>query len=160
MLTRKKLTSLGGQNLTQKFPDNPYFRHMHLPIFPCNAHPDHGTQLFLEGGMQLRRDSYVKTEFRWELSWELLDHYDDTGKEYKLHPVSYRDLMAYRHTPYTKSLEPWPQIQAHDAQSTTENGLDLEQKKNFADHPIADKVNSMQALWQLVGGHGHTLTRF
>lgn len=103
--------------------------------------------------MQLRRDTYVKTEFRWELSWELLDHYDDTGKEYKLHPVSYRDLMAYRHTPYTKPLEPLPQTQAHDAQSTTENGLDLEE--HFADHPTADKVNSMQALWQLVGAWAH-----
>lgn len=97
-----KLTSLGGTALRHKYPDNPYFRHHHLPIYPCDAHPDSGVQLVLDDGLQLRRDTWVKTEFRYEISSCLLTPYDDTGRQFKLHAVSFRALMDHLHTPYVK----------------------------------------------------------
>lgn len=59
-------------------------------------------QLFLDDSMQLRRDTFVKTEFRYELSCRILTPYDHTGRQFKLHPVAWRELMAFLHTPYSK----------------------------------------------------------
>ena len=101
-----KLTSLGGAALEEKYPDNPYFRHHHLPVFPCDAHPDNGVQLFLEDGLQLRRASYVKTEWRYEIGWELLEDYDGSERVFRLHPVSYRDLMLHLHTLFVHEPPP------------------------------------------------------
>lgn len=139
-----KLTSLGGRTLRDKFPDNPYFRHHHIPIYPCEAHPDSGMQLFLDDSLQLRRDTFVKTESRYELSLRVLTPYDDTGRQFKLHPVAFRELMAFLHTPYSKPddvelelfAEPEKSFERMDSDgyaSIAENHIDL------------DKVNSLQA---------------
>lgn len=132
-----KLTSLGGVALEAKFPDNPYFRHHHLPVFPCDAHPDNGVQLFLEDGLQLRRPSYVKTEWRYEIDWRLLEDYDGSEKVYRLHPVSYRDLMLYLRTPFVHELPPSSPSSAPRAGEFDHESTDLD-----VTIPDADKVNS------------------
>ncbi len=102
-----KLTTLGGKSLAEKWAHNPYFRHVHLPIFPCAPHPDHGIQLFLEDGLRLRRESYVKTEWRYfGVGWNLLAPYDDSGRCSRLHAVSYQDLVRYIHTPFVYQTPP------------------------------------------------------
>lgn len=68
--------------------------------------------MFLDGGVQLRKDTYVKTEFRYQVHWELLCHYDETGRDFNLHSVSYRDLMNHLHTPYMPLSPPSPSIPA------------------------------------------------
>lgn len=92
--------------LEPKYADNPYFRHHHLAVFPCDAHPDNGVQLFLQDGRQLRKPSDVKTGWRDSIGWELLE--DDQGSEsgFRLYPVSYRDLMLHRRTPFVHDLPP------------------------------------------------------
>lgn len=122
--------------LEEKYPDNSYFRHHHLPVFPCDAHPDNGVQLFLEDGLQLRRASYVKTEWRYTIGWELLEDYDGSGRTFRVHPVSLRDLMLHLHTPFVHESPPsWPchtqQVEESEIGSTE---LDVTP-------PDADKVN-------------------
>ena len=104
--------------MADKFPDNPYFRHHHLPIYPAPAHPDTGLQLFLEGGVELRRESYLKTEWRYEVPWIWLNHYDETGRILRLHPFSLWDLVE-RHlcTPF-KLETPSPTPPASHAETT------------------------------------------
>lgn len=92
--------------LEQKYADNPYFRHHHLPVFPCDAHPDNGVQLFLQDGLQLPKPSYVKTEWRYRIGWGLLEDYRGSETGFRLHPVSYRDLMLHLRTPFVHELPP------------------------------------------------------
>lgn len=132
-----KLTSLGGAALEEKYPDNPYFRHHHLPIFPCDAHPDNGIQLFLEDGLQLRRASYVKTEWRYKIGWELLEDYDGSEKEFRLHPVSFRDLLLHLHTPFVYESPPSSPSSARRAEEFDIGSTDLD-----VTHSDTDKVNS------------------
>lgn len=51
--------------------------------------------------MELRRESYLKTEWRYEVPWTWLNRYDETGRTLRLHPFSLWDLVE-RHlcTPF------------------------------------------------------------
>lgn len=42
----------------------------------------------------------MKTEWRYEIGWELLEDYDGSDNSFRLHPVSYRDLILHLHTPF------------------------------------------------------------
>lgn len=136
-----QLTSLGGRSLRDKFPENPYFRHHHVPIYPCDVHPDSGMQLFLDGSLQLRRDTFVKTEFRYHVNWRLLTPYDDTGRQFKLHPVAFRELLDFLHTPYVK---PDDELFAEAGMSNEDVDVD-EYASIVNNHSDLDKVNLLQA---------------
>ena len=103
-------------------------------------------QLFLDHGCQLRRDTFVKTEFRYEVSWRLLAPYDDTGRQFKLHAVSLRELMDYLHTPYVKpddvEVERLPADAEKSWEETNADG-DASIADNHSDD--RDKVNFLQA---------------
>lgn len=68
--------------------------------------------------MELRRESYLKTEWRYEVPWTWLDRYDETGRILRLHPFSLRDLVE-RHlcTPF-KLETPYPTPPASHAEHT------------------------------------------
>lgn len=59
--------------------------------------------------MELRRESYLKTEWRYEIPWTCLDRYDETGRVLRLHPFSLWDLVE-RHlrTPFRYETPPHP----------------------------------------------------
>lgn len=101
-------------------------------------------QLFLENGLQLRRDTFVKTEFRYELSWRLLTPYDDTGREFKLHSAALRELMVFLHTPYLKphDIEPELALEAEELDGETCLG---DEDSNADRRLDLDKVNPLQA---------------
>lgn len=56
-------------------------RAAHVPIWPCDPHPDTGLLLFLRNGTELRKKSYVKIDRMFEVSWEMLGAYDGTGRD-------------------------------------------------------------------------------
>lgn len=80
---------------SQKFPNNVALRNQHLPIFPSTPHHDNGIQLSLADGLELRKQSYVKTTCRYTLDYRLLHNYDHSGAPYKLRSDSMGALMAY-----------------------------------------------------------------
>lgn len=57
--------------------------------------------------MELRRESYLKTEWRYEVPWTWLDRYDEAGRVLRLHPFSLWDLVE-RHlrTPFIYETPP------------------------------------------------------
>lgn len=61
-------------------------RRGHLPINPSPAHPDTGELLYLKRGMQLWKESYIKTK-KFSVSKSLIDfgfRERETGKKYQL----------------------------------------------------------------------------
>lgn len=99
-------------------------------------------QLFLDDSMQLRRDTFVKTEFRYQVSWRLLSPYDDTGRQFKLHPVAFRELLAFLRTPYVK---PDADELFAEAGKSNEN-VDVDEYPSIDySHLDLDKVNLLQA---------------
>lgn len=79
----------------RKYPNNRSQRSRHLPISPCAAHPDNGIRLFLEGDLQLRKKTYIKTKVKVILNIESLKPYCRSGKEYKLRQESFTELLVY-----------------------------------------------------------------
>ena len=79
----------------EKYPDNRSQRRQHLPISPCAAHPDNGVLLFLEGDMQLRKKTYIKTKVKVILKKASLTPYCRSGEEYKLKQESFAKLLVY-----------------------------------------------------------------
>jgi hypothetical protein len=102
-------------------------------------------QLFLEDGLQLRRETFVKTEFRYELSWRLLTPYDETGRRFKLHSVALRELMVYLHTPYLKLDDVEPDPVAWNGKSKKTSLADCSSNSGPDNHSDLDKVNILQA---------------
>lgn len=91
------LTSLRGKSLDEYSPISSV-RAFHLPIHPSPVHPDNGVLLFLDEGLELRKKTYVKTEFQRSISWELLQpEYREqrTGKQCRLRPDSFAKLLDY-----------------------------------------------------------------
>jgi hypothetical protein len=83
-------------------------------------------QLVLEDDLKLRRDTFVKTEFRYEVSWRILTPYDDTGRQFKLHSVALRELMVFLQTPYLKpdTIEPELVVEAKAPHEETSSGVE------------------------------------
>ncbi|KAI4116644.1 MAG: hypothetical protein LQ345_002976 [Seirophora villosa] len=76
-----QLTSFAGED---NFPfHNETVRAAHLPIHPCDPHPDTGILLFLREGMELRKRSWVKIDRVAEVGWNMLGVYelDGDGRE-------------------------------------------------------------------------------
>ncbi|KAI4288961.1 MAG: hypothetical protein L6R35_001773 [Caloplaca aegaea] len=75
------LTSFAGEDTFAY--RNETVRAAHVPIHPCDPHPDSGLLLFLHGGMELRKRSWVKVDRVAEVGWEMLGVYelDGEGKE-------------------------------------------------------------------------------
>lgn len=74
--------------------------------------------------MELRRESYLKTEWRYEVPWTWLNRYDETGRIMRLHPFSLWDLVE-RHlcTPFNlETPSPTPQA-SHDETAYTKSQL-------------------------------------
>lgn len=114
-------------------------------------HPDTGQQLFVESEIGLRRQSYLKTELRYEIPCTWLDWYDESDRVLRLHPFSLWDLVerqlrtSFRYeTPlpdppaiHAENIyircQPWPDCDARAAAgastSTYDNeGDELQQK--------------------------------
>ena len=88
-----KLTSFGGSKSIDSFRfRNETIRQAHLPIFPCDAHPETDQLLFLEEERELRKRSYVKLNAAYEVGWGLLGEYDDGGNVFELTKQSWDDL--------------------------------------------------------------------
>ncbi len=80
-----QLTSFGGAIREDNFRwRNQLVRAAHVPIWPCDPHPDTDLLLFLRNGTELRKNSYVKTDQMFEVSWEMLGAYDETEREIML----------------------------------------------------------------------------
>jgi len=90
----QKLTSFQGRSLAAKFPNNVALRNQHLPIFPSIPHPEHGLQLFLDQGLELRKPSYVKITCCYTIDYRLLQGYDYHRTSYRLCPDSMKELLA------------------------------------------------------------------
>lgn len=82
----------------------------------------------------------MKTEWRYEVGWELLEDYDGSGNGFRLHPVSYRDMMLYLRTPFVHATPPSspssaPWAGEFDAGSTDLDVAALDADKvNFTKH--------------------------
>lgn len=70
---------------------NERIRAAHVPIWPCEPHPDFGYLLYLKGGMELRKRSWVKIDQIYEVNWGDLGAYDN-GQEYVLEEESWEVL--------------------------------------------------------------------
>lgn len=87
--------------------------------------------------MELRRESYLKTEWRYEVPWTWLNRYDETGRNLRLHPFSLWDLVE-RHlcTPF-KLETPSPTPPASHAETAyTKSQL----RPNFDDAGAASGI--------------------
>ncbi|KAI1451466.1 hypothetical protein F4805DRAFT_96586 [Annulohypoxylon moriforme] len=95
------MTSLKGKNLETRFMNQPDVRREHLPIRPCNPHPDNGILLSLDDvALELRKRTYVKTKNQHRIRLGSLEAYDRRGPDYILSKKSYQDLIRYaKYTP-------------------------------------------------------------
>ena len=78
------------------------------------------------------------------MHWELLCHYDETGRDFRLHSVSYRDLMNHLHTPYMPLSPPSRSI---PAQLIDPNEADSDRDGLNTDVSERDKVNFFASTW-------------
>lgn len=78
-----------------KYPTKGHQRDHHLPISPSTAHPDNGILLSLQNNAELRKKSYIKTEYKYTINVASLDPYCRSGKGYKLKEISNKTLNAY-----------------------------------------------------------------
>ncbi|KAI1092030.1 hypothetical protein F5B19DRAFT_237964 [Rostrohypoxylon terebratum] len=95
------MTSLNGKSLEMRFMTQPNVRREHLPIRPCDPHPDNGILLSLEDvALQLRKRSYVKTKDQHRIRLSSLRPYDRNNPDYILSKKSYQELIQHaRYTP-------------------------------------------------------------
>ncbi|KAI0204914.1 hypothetical protein F4808DRAFT_412596 [Astrocystis sublimbata] len=90
------ITSLGGDDLVAKFPTQRGARHSHLPIAPCDTHPDNGILLVLKYPTdKMRKKSYVKTKQRRSILLRSLEPYNRRGPEIFLSTKSYQVLVKH-----------------------------------------------------------------
>ncbi|KAI1772153.1 hypothetical protein F4818DRAFT_176434 [Hypoxylon cercidicola] len=90
------ITSLKGIGLEARFNKHPSLRLEHIPIRPCQAHPDNGMLLSLDDvTLQMRKKSYVKTRYQYRIRLHSLKPYDRHGPEYLLSRKSYQELIEY-----------------------------------------------------------------
>ncbi|KAI1211149.1 uncharacterized protein F4807DRAFT_26902 [Annulohypoxylon truncatum] len=95
------MTSLKGKRLETRFLNQPNVRREHLPIRPCDPHPDNGILLSLEDvALELKKRTYVKTKNQHRIRFSSLRAYDRHGPDYILSKKSYQDLIRYaKYTP-------------------------------------------------------------
>lgn len=62
---------------------NETVRLTHIPVYPCEPHPDTGYLLYLRNGRELRKRTWVKIDFVFEVGWGMLGVYeeDDGGEK-------------------------------------------------------------------------------
>ncbi|OTB09413.1 hypothetical protein M426DRAFT_315971 [Hypoxylon sp. CI-4A] len=90
------VTSLKGKDLATRFKYDSSVRLAHLPIRPCDPHPDNGLLLSLEDvTLQLQKKSYVKTNVHHRIRLTSLRAYSRSGPDYVLSRKSYQDLIEY-----------------------------------------------------------------
>ncbi|KAI4866030.1 hypothetical protein F4820DRAFT_418418 [Hypoxylon rubiginosum] len=91
------ITSLKGMGLETRFGhDSSLLRLEHIPIRPCDAHPDNGMLLSLEDvTLEMRKKSYVKTRTQYRIQLHSLIPYDHHGPDYLLSRKSYQELIEY-----------------------------------------------------------------
>ncbi|KAI2470176.1 hypothetical protein F4781DRAFT_185467 [Annulohypoxylon bovei var. microspora] len=90
------MTSLKGKDFETRFLNKPNVRREHLPIRPCNPHPDNGILLSLDDvSLELRKKSYVKTKTHHRILLSSLRPYDRHGPEYALSRKSYHQLIQH-----------------------------------------------------------------
>ncbi|KAI0168924.1 hypothetical protein GGR52DRAFT_581283 [Hypoxylon sp. FL1284] len=90
------ITSLKGFGLETRFSHDPNLRREHLPIRPCEPHPDNGMLLSLDdAALVMRKKSYVKTRTQYRIQLHSLTPYDHKGPEYLLSRRSYQELIEY-----------------------------------------------------------------
>lgn len=90
------MTSFNETDLEERHPTNRTARLAHLPIKPCDPHPDN--LLCLELGQhvpELRKRSYVNTETQHTIEYKALRPYERRGPDYYLSSSSYRILIDY-----------------------------------------------------------------
>ncbi|KAI0899057.1 hypothetical protein F4806DRAFT_323172 [Annulohypoxylon nitens] len=95
------MTSLNGKSLEMRFMNQSNVRNEHLPIRPCDPHPDNGILLSLDDvALQLRKRSYVKTKSHHRIRLSSLRAYDRNNPDYILSKKSYQELIQHaRYTP-------------------------------------------------------------
>jgi hypothetical protein len=90
-----QLTSFGETDILNKIP-SPKPRRAYLPIYP-SPHPDTDVQLFLEGGVILRKNSYINTRDKHTIPLDILTAYErrEPNTRYVLKSESYQRLINH-----------------------------------------------------------------
>lgn len=89
----QKITSFNNRENSDFRYRNSLIRDTHVPISPCDPHPDTGMLLLLEGGAELRKRSYAKTSAVYEVEYRWLGPYDDSERAFELTESSLEDLV-------------------------------------------------------------------
>ncbi|KAK0610739.1 hypothetical protein B0T14DRAFT_440404, partial [Immersiella caudata] len=99
------LTSLGGKDLEEKYPTNPARRRQYLPIHPASLHPDLNVLLCVDGGLVLRKKSYVSLTTQFTIPISVLRPYQSSRRplRYALKASSYQALVKF--VKFTAPLE-------------------------------------------------------
>lgn len=71
------MTSLRDQDLDDRIEFLPDFRKRLLPVSPTPKHPDHGIQLQLRDGHEMKYKSYVNTHEIFKLKFDHLRRFSD-----------------------------------------------------------------------------------
>ena len=91
------MTTLRGQILDQHSDKGPY-RYSFVPVHPTPAAPDHSLVLFLENGVTMPREGYVKTRRKLSIPWAWMEDIDRVcggGRDYKLTETSFKAMLAH-----------------------------------------------------------------
>lgn len=107
--------------------------------------------------MELRRESYLKTEWRYEIPRTWLDRYDESGRVLRLHPFSLWDLVE-RHlrTPFRYETPPPnpPAIHAENIYIRCQSRPDCDDARAAAGTSTSTYDNEEDELQQKVN-HTH-----